>query len=84
MIAAKRPAFRLESNAPDTKPTRVGPPAQPRSPARAKMANMAVPPDGHADAARENVPGQRMPTEKPVSAQPAKDKSGKGERAVTA
>lgn len=53
------------------RPTVVGPAEQPRSPASAISAYMAVPAPGSASAASENVPGQKMPTEKPHSAQPS-------------
>lgn len=53
-------------------PVTVGPPEQPTSPARARKANKAVPPRRIAAEALLNVPGQRIPTEKPQTAQPNK------------
>lgn len=41
------PFCRSSPNAPETKPTSVGPPEQPISPASAITANIAVPPSGH-------------------------------------
>ena len=58
-------------SAPEKSPTVVGPAEQPRSPASAISAYMAVPAPGSASAASENMPGQKMPTEKPHSAQPS-------------
>ena len=71
--AAARPAFKLPPDAPAMSPTSAGPPAHPRSPARASRANMAVPPRGQLTDASENAPGHRIPTEKP--AQPAAGQS---------
>lgn len=48
---------RLSPSCPDTKPTNVGPPEQPKSPARASKANMAVPPRLMEAVAMLNVPG---------------------------
>ena len=64
------------------KPVRVGPAEHPTSPARARNANIAVPPPGRTPAAMLNVPGQNMPTEKPVSAQPTRLNTGYGESDV--
>ena len=63
-------------------PVSVGPTEQPTSPASARNANIAVPPDGRSFEAMLNVPGQNMPTEKPQSAQPARLKAGYGESDV--
>ena len=59
------PILKLFSNALDTNPTSVGPPEQPKSPARASRANITVPPRFNAADALLNVPGQRIPTENP-------------------
>ena len=66
----------LSLNTFDTNPTSVGPPEHPRSPASAKRANMAVPPFLMAALPLLNVPGHIIPTEKPVTAQPASDTNG--------
>ena len=68
---------------PDTALTSAGPEAQPTSPAKASMANMAVPPCGYPAAARENVPGHIMPTERPVMAQPTRERIGLGENTAS-
>ena len=75
-MAASRPRFKSPPRALATKPTRVGPPEQPTSPARAMKAYMAVPALGRAAAATEKVPGQKMPTEKPHTAQPTRPRMG--------
>ena len=62
--------------------TTAGPPMQPRSPARARRANMAVPPPRRATAERLKVPGQKMPTEKPQSPHPTRDRRGDPDRAA--
>ena len=43
---------------------------------------MAVPPPRRATAERLKVPGQKMPTEKPQSPQPIRDRMGEGDRAA--
>ena len=78
MIAASIPAFRLSPIWLETNPASVGPEEQPRSPARARNANMAVPPPLMAAAALLKLPGQRIPTEKPHTAQPARLRTGNG------
>ena len=82
-IAESIPTRRLPPNAPETKPARVGPPAQPTSPANASIANSAVPPYGMVTAALLYVPGQRIPTEKPHTAQPSRPATGDGIRTIT-
>lgn len=82
MIAAKIPILRLLENVSDTSPTSVGPLIHPMSPAKAKRANIAVPPAGILLAAILNVPGQRIPTDKPHNAQPIKPTAGNGLKAV--
>ena len=51
-MAERMPIFRLSRKAPETKPTRVGPVEQPRSPASASRANLAVTPSRNETAAR--------------------------------
>ena len=60
----------------DTNPASVGPPEQPTSPARASMANIAVPPLRIVADALLNVPGHIMPTEKPHTAHPISPTAG--------
>ena len=55
-----------------TKPTKVGPPEHPKSPAKASKANIVVPPVRREAAAVLNVPGHIIPTDNPVRAQPNK------------
>ena len=52
-------------------PTIVGLTVAPKSPAKAKNANIAVPPLGHFCDEILIVPGHIIPTETPQSAQPA-------------
>lgn len=67
---------------PETTPTDIGPMVPPRSPAKAKKANIAVPPAGQACEEILMVPGHRIPTEKPHSAHPAIPKRDDGDRAA--
>lgn len=80
MIATKIPIRMLFPNMSDTKPTSVGPPEQPKSPASASMAKSTVPPRLSAAAALLKVPGHRMPTENPQIAQPIISTIGTGTR----
>lgn len=72
MVATKSPLCKLSWKVSETTPTKVGPMEQPRSPASANMANIAVPPFFIVFEARLKVPGQKIPTEKPHRAQPIK------------
>ncbi|MDY3908734.1 MAG: hypothetical protein SOZ48_03240 [Eubacterium sp.] len=63
------PGFKLSFTTPATLPTSAGPAEHPRSPARAIIANMAVPPFFIAAEALLNVPGHIIPTENPQIAQ---------------
>ena len=78
--AARNPIFKLSLKMPETVPTRVGPDEQPRSPARARNANIAVPPADAFSAARLKTPGQRIPTESPHNPHPIRDRTGIGEK----
>ena len=78
MIAARIPMCRSFPKALDTRPASVGPPEQPTSPASASIANIAVPPPRIPADALLNVPGQRIPTEKPHTAQPKRPANGTG------
>ena len=75
-----RPVLMLPPNASDTAPTADGPAVQPRSPASASRANMAVPPLGHPALAMLNTPGHMMPTKKPTKPHPASPSAGTGEK----
>ena len=77
-MALMMPIFKLPPRASATAPTIVGPEEHPRSPARARSANIAVPPVGKDADAILNVPGHRMPTEKPQTAQPMRPNTGCG------
>ena len=79
-MAERMPSRRLSPESPDTKPARVGPPEQPRSPPKASMAKRAVPPEGIDLEARLKVPGHMIPTEKPQRAQPISPMTGFGIR----
>ena len=79
--AARIPVF-MEPAASVTNPTTDGPAEQPTSPASANIAYIIVPPPRQRAAPREKTPGHIRPTEKPQSAQPARDKSGIGDRLV--
>ena len=61
----------LPPKASESAPTAEGPAVQPRSPARASSANIAVPPFGMRSDANENVPGHMMPTNSPTAPQPS-------------
>ena len=76
--AARIPRLISPSHRSETAPTREGPAEQPRSPASASMANIAVPPPRRDAEALLNVPGQRMPTEMPLRAHPKRLSSGDG------
>ena len=72
----RMPARRLSPKALATAPATVGPAEQPRSPASAISANRAVPPRCMEADAVLNVPGQKMPTEKPHRPTPIRPVSG--------
>ena len=82
MIAARIPILRLFPTLLDTKPASVGPPEQPRSPASASNANIAVPPPLMDAEAMLNVPGHMIPTENPQTAQPTRLSIGTGTKAI--
>ncbi len=82
-ITAQRiPNCKFPPNTPDINPATLGPEEQPRSPASARRANIVVPPNFTLSAARENVPGQNTPTEKPQRIQPIRPTAGEGERPI--
>ena len=78
-IAESKPNFKLSFNALETNPTIAGPEEHPASPARARSANIVVPPLGHLSEARLYVPGHIAPTEKPHIPQPIREITGIGE-----
>lgn len=82
IIADKIPIWRLLLKFPETKPARVGPPEHPRSPARANIANITVPPLLIAAEDLLNVPGHNTPTENPHKAQPTRPIAGTGINAI--
>ena len=75
----KMPMCRLSWKALAAKPTTVGPPLQPKSPARASSAKRAVPPFGIAALAILKLPGHIIPTESPQKPQPSRLNTGLGE-----
>lgn len=77
-IPIRIPRWRSLFRSPVQKPTRVGPPEQPTSPAKASRANIAVPPFRMVTEALLNVPGQRIPTDNPHSPHPSRLKTGFG------
>ena len=64
-------------------PTIPGPIAPPRSPAMARRANIAVPPEGIFPEQMLMVPGHIIPTEKPHIIQPASPSMGISDREAT-
>ena len=76
ITAAKTPRLISSFKISVATPTIVGPNEQPKSPARARKANIAVPPLGKVSEARENAPGHITPTEKPHIAQPNNENAG--------
>ena len=71
-VAISNPVLRLPPAISENLPTMVGLTVAPKSPAKAKKANMAVPPLGHFCDEILIVPGHMIPTASPQSAQPAK------------
>ena len=76
------PIFKFPPKIPDISPANVGPPEPPRSPDKASIANRAVPPFLIVEVALLKVPGQRIPTENPHIAQPARFTQGIGTKAM--
>ena len=72
------PAFKLSFAFWVTKPMTPGPMEPPRSPAIARSANIAVPPNGILPEVMLMVPGHMIPTEKPHTMHPTRFKSGSG------
>ena len=80
MRDAITPTRRLSENPLEIYPRNEGPPVQPKSPARASNANIAVPPLLIEADARLNVPGHKIATDIPQSAKPTNEKRGIGKR----
>lgn len=80
-IAVRSPACRLPHRCAAI-PTAAGPAVHPRSPAKARKANIAVPPPRSSPAARLKVPGHKIPTDKPHKAHPASAHRGDRENAA--
>jgi len=60
----------------------VGPEEQPKSPARARKANIAVPPPRMEADAILKVPGHMIPTDRPHIPQPISPSAGWGDREI--
>ena len=63
-------------------PTTVGPAEQPKSPASARNANIAVPPPRILADAKLKVPGHRIPTDKPQIPQPISPSTGRVDKEI--
>ncbi len=68
----------------EVNPTSVGPHIQPISPAKARSANIALPPFLTLIDAALNVPGQSTPTEKPHKAMPKSAAKSSGAKTMSA
>ena len=77
IVATSNPILRLPPNILEMFPTIVGLMVEPKSPAKAKNANIAVPPLGHFCEEILIVPGHIIPTAIPQIAQPANPIIGK-------
>ena len=75
-ITTSNPIFRLSPTSEETFPTIVGESIPPISPAKARNANIAVPPLGHFLEEILNDPGHIIPTDNPHNAHPTKPKIG--------
>lgn len=82
IVALKIPHFKFDV-ACATNPTIPGPDAQPISPPKARIANIAVPPCGYNPEERLNTPGHIMPTENPQIPQAISEITGIGEKTTT-
>ena len=75
-VPARSPVLRSPPAAWEMLPTMAGLVIAPKSPARAKKANIAVPPKGQCFEDMLIDPGHIIPTAKPQSAQPASPRKG--------
>ena len=82
IVPTKIPIRILSLSLPETKPTRVGPAVQPRSPPRARSAKSAVPPLLIEAEALLKLPGHIIPTERPQSAHPIRPTTLFGTRLI--
>ena len=71
MVATNNPILRLPPAISENLPTIAGLTVAPKSPAKAKKANIAVPPRGHFCDEILMVPGHIIPTANPQRAHPA-------------
>ena len=76
IVALSNPVFKLLPAISARLPTIAGLAVAPKSPAKAKNANIAVPPRGHAFVEMLIDPGHIMPTAKPQKAHPISPKTG--------
>ena len=79
-VATSSPILRLPPTVLETLPTIAGLTVAPKSPAKAKNANIAVPPFGHFCDEMLIDPGHIIPTEIPQNAQPASPIIGKEDK----
>lgn len=79
-VATSNPVLRLPFAISERLPTMAGLTIAPKSPAKAKKANIAVPPLGQCLEDMLIEPGHIIPTPKPQSAQPASPRIGIAER----
>ena len=82
-VAYRSPALRFPPAISESVPTMVGLTVAPRSPARARNANIAVPPLGQVAEEMLSEPGHMMPTARPQRAQPESPSMGEDERDAT-
>ena len=80
MVATSNPVLRLPPAISERLPTIVGLTVAPKSPAKAKNANIADPPLGQFCEEMLIEPGHIMPTANPQSAQPASPRIGNEDR----
>ena len=79
-VAKTNPVLRLPSTISEMLPTIAGLTIAPRSPARARNANIAVPPRGQFSDDTLMEPGHMIPTARPQSAHPQSPVMGKAQR----
>ena len=79
-VAKSKPVFRLPPTVSAIQPTMAGLTVAPKSPAKAKKANIAVPPLGHFCEEILMVPGHIIPTDNPQKAQPIRPMPEIGDR----
>ena len=79
-VAVSKPILRLLPAISENLPTIAGLTAAPKSPARAKKANIAVPPLGHFCDEILIVPGHMIPTANPQRAHPVRPKTEEADK----